>query len=102
MATDPAPILSNSYGPEVVPPHVSELPEVSDTQASPPYKEAMTKSLFIPSGPTVSSNRRENSPRFSSLSLALLVFLATVIVVGGGLGGGLGAELASCQSKLQK
>jgi len=94
MATDPTPKLSNSYGPEVVLP----LPEVSDTQANPSFKENKTKSPLISSEATLPSNKRENQPR---LGLALLVFLVTAIVLGASLGGGLGAKLASCQNQLQ-
>ena len=104
MATNPAPILSNSYGPEVVvPPSDLEPLETQEArQADPLLEEGMTKSELVPSVPTVPSNKRGNSLRLSSLGLALLVFAATAIVLGAGVGGGLGAKLASCQNQLQR
>jgi hypothetical protein len=103
MLTDPAAKLSNGYGPEVVHPHdLGTTGKVSAIHANPSDKESMTKSLIIPSGPTVPSNTRRNSLHLGSLGLALLVFFDAAIVLGAGLGGGLGAKLASCQNQLQK
>lgn len=108
MAANPPAILSNSYGPEVVPESALELSDtqditkVSEVQADGSYKEGMAKSLFILPGTTASSNKRGSSLQLGPLGLGLLVFSVTAIVLGAGLGGGLGTKLASCQNQLHR
>jgi hypothetical protein len=84
--------LENSYGPEALVPTPIASPPPAKAQLNNGY-DAPQYDQGCPAG-------RQKTSAFSLLSF-IVGFAAAAILVGGGVGGGLGASLANCHKSLK-